>query len=196
MIESAATPSTGEPKSRYSPLNQAMHWITALCMFALLPLAWVMTSAKAGSALQHGTYNWHKTLGCIVLLVTLFRIVWRLVDSPPPYPARVAAWDRRLAHLVYWLFFALMIWMPVTGFLDSAYDGYPIKLFNLIETPEIFPKNDRMADLFATLHGLGQWPTYGLILLHLIGVVFHLVWAKDGMLGRMLPENALDVDTH
>jgi Prokaryotic cytochrome b561 len=66
---------------RYSPVNQALHWITALCMFAILPLAWVMTNAKDGTFAE-GLFNWHKTLGVIVLLVTLFRIVWRLIDPP------------------------------------------------------------------------------------------------------------------
>lgn len=173
---------------RYSPLNQALHWLTALCMFAVLPLAWVMTNAKG--ELQHATYNWHKSLGLVVLGLTLFRIVWRLVDRPPAYPAKVAAWDRALAHVVYWLFFGVMLWMPITGFINSAYGGYPVKLFNLIQTPEIFPKNEGMADLFGTLHALGQWPVYGLIGLHLCAVAFHLIWGKDGVLGRMLPEDA------
>jgi cytochrome b561 len=177
---------------RYSALNQALHWITALCMFAILPLAWVMTNAQTHPSVQHATYNWHKTLGLIVLLLTMFRFVWRFVDKPPPYPARVAAWDRSLAHLAYFLFFAVMIWMPVTGFIDSAYDGYPIKLFNLIPTPEIFPKNVRMERTFAALHSLGQWPTYALIVLHLTAVAFHLIWGKDGVLGRMLPEYAAE----
>ena len=181
-------------RNRYSPLNQAMHWITALCMFAILPLAWVMINAKEGSYVQHASYNWHKTLGLVVLLVTLFRIAWRFFDRPPPYPAKVAAWDRNLAHLAYWLFFAMMIWMPVTGFIDSAYDGYPIKLFNLVPTPEIFPKNQARADLFAWLHDLGQWPIYALIVLHLTAVIFHLVWRRDGVLDRMLPSQATEIE--
>lgn len=180
---------------RYSALNQAMHWVTALCMFAILPLAWVMTNAKGGTPLQHATYNWHKTLGVFVFLVTVFRIVWRFIDRPPPYPRKVAAWDRALARVAYLLFFGVLIWMPVTGFIDSAYDGYPIKLFNLISTPEIFPKNQRMADLFAALHAFGQWPTYGLIVLHLTAVAFHLIWRKDGVLGRMLPDGATEAET-
>jgi cytochrome b561 len=176
--------------TRYSPTNQVLHWVTALCMFAILPLAWVMISAKGGSALQHSTYNWHKTLGLVVLLLTVFRMVWRFFDPPPPYPEKVAAWDRALAHLVYWIFFGLMIWMPVTGFIDSAFDGYPIKLFDLIQTPELFPKNPKMERIFSTLHWLGEWPIYGLIVLHLSAVVFHLVWSRSGILGRMLPEDA------
>lgn len=183
-------------KTRYSPLNQLIHWVTALCMFAILILAWVMISAKEGSWIQHTTYNWHKTLGLIVLAITLFRIVWRFLDRPPAYPARVASWDRQLAHLAYFLFFAVMVWMPVTGFMESAYDGYPIKLFNLVQTPEIFAKDQPIADFWARLHGLGQWLVYALIVLHLAAVVFHLVWSRSGVLGRMLPEHAAEPAPH
>ncbi len=181
-------------KIRYSPINQTAHWLTALGMFAILPLAWVMTNAQGGSHVQETAYNWHKTIGLIVLLITVFRIAWRFFDPPPPYPARVAAWDHALARTAYWLFFAVMIWMPVTGFLDSAYDGYPIKLFNFISTPEIFPKNQAKADFYARLHDLGQWPVYALIVLHLAAVAFHLIWWRDGVLNRMLPEQSKEMD--
>jgi cytochrome b561 len=177
---------------RYSAINQAVHWITALCMFAILPLAWVMTNAKEGSPFSEALFNWHKTLGGIVLLVTLFRIVWRLVDRPPPYPPIVAAWDRTLAHVVYWLFFAVLVWMPMTGFLTSAYGGHPTKLFNLVPTPQLLPKDKNLGELFGALHGLGQWAVYALIVLHLSAVAFHLIWGRDGVLGRMLPANAAE----
>ena len=177
---------------KYSPINQALHWITALCMLAILPLAWVMTNAKEGTAFSSALFNWHKTLGGIVLLVTAFRIVWRFRDPPPPYPAAVAAWDRMLAHIVYWLFFAVLIWMPVTGFLTSTYGGHATKLFNAIPTPLLLPRDKDLSDLFGTLHGLGQWAVYALIGLHLCAVAFHLIWRRDGVLGRMLPANAAE----
>lgn len=85
-----------------------------------------------------------------------------------------------------------MIGMPVTGFIESAYDGYPIKRFDLIQTSEIFAKNDRVDDLFARLHGLGQWSIYALIILHLSGVVFHLIFTKSGVPSGILPAHALD----
>ena len=179
---------------RYSPVNQALHWITALCMFAILPLAWVMTNAKEGTPLSSALFNWHKTLGGIVLIVTAIRIAWRFRDPPPHYPPTVAAWDRMLAHIVYWLFFAVLIWMPVTGFLTSTYGGHATKLFNLVPMPLLLPKDKDLSDLFGTLHGLGQWAVYALIGLHLTGVAFHLIWRRDGVLGRMLPAYAAEPD--
>jgi cytochrome b561 len=179
-------------QARYSRANQVLHWVTALCMLAILPMAWVMTNAKEGTAFDEALFNWHKTLGAIVLLVTLWRIGWRFVDGPPPYPAMVAAWEKGLAAATYWLFFFILLWMPVTGFLTSTYGGHPTKLFNLIPTPQILPKDKALSDLFADLHGLGQWAVYALIALHLGAVAFHLIWRQDGVLGRMLPANATE----
>ena len=177
---------------KYSPTNQALHWITALCMLAILPLAWVMTNAKEGTPFSSALFNWHKTLGAIVLLVTAFRIFWRFRDPPPSYPRAVGEWDRMLAHIVYWLFFAVLIWMPVTGFLTSTYGGHATRLFNAIPTPLLLSKDKGLSDLFGTLHSAGQWAVYGLIGLHLCAVAFHLIWRRDGVLGRMLPANAAE----
>jgi cytochrome b561 len=177
---------------RYSPFNQALHWFAAICMFSILPLAWVMTNAKESAAFDITLYNWHKTLGAIVFVVTVFRIVWRFVDRPPPYPPVIAAWDKALAHLVYWLFFLMMLWMPLTGYLTSAYGGHPTKLFNLLPTPNLLPQNKDASELFGVLHDLGQWPIYVLVLLHISAVAFHLIWRRDGVLGRMLPPNAAE----
>jgi cytochrome b561 len=179
-------------QSRYSHVNQALHWITAACMFAILPLAWVMVSAKEGTPLSGALFNWHKTLGVIVLLITAYRIVWRFFDPPPPYPPRVAAADHTLAQIAYWLFFALMIFMPVTGFLTSAYGGHALKLFNWIPTPDLVGKDKGLSDFYGSLHIAGQWAVYALIVLHLGAVVIHVIWGRDGVLGRMLPASSVE----
>ncbi len=177
---------------RYSALNQALHWVTAVCMLAILPLAWVMTNAEKKTPGLGAMYNWHKTLGVIVLFVTAFRIVWRFIDKPPVYAQPLASWEKGLTHAVYWLFFATLLWMPVTGFVMAESEGHPTKIFNLIPTPQLWPVNKALADQFGELHALGQWAVYGLILLHVSGVAVHLIWGKDGVLGRMLPAYAAE----
>jgi len=177
---------------RYSRTNQSLHWVTALCMFAILPLAWVMTNTKQNTPFSDALFNWHKTLGAIVLLVTLWRIVWRFIDGPPDYPPVIASWERALSHVAYWLFFFILLWMPITGYLTSAYGGHETKLFNLIPTPQLLPKDKDLSHLFGTLHGLGQWAVYALIAAHLGAVAFHLIARHDGLLGRMLPPDAAE----
>ena len=180
---------------RYSRINQSLHWITAICMLALLPLAWVMVNAKPGAAFTPSLFNWHKTLGAIVLIVTAFRIAWRFVDRPPAYPPAVAEWEKALATVTYWLFFAALIYMPVTGFLTSEYGKHPPKLFDAIPTPLLFTPDKGLDNLFSTLHGAGQWAIYALIALHLTAVAYHLIFRHDGVLGRMLPADAAEPES-
>ncbi len=179
-------------QERYSPINQALHWVTALTMFAILPLAWVMTNMPADAPSRAALFAWHETLGLIVLVVTACRIVRRMVDGPPPYPARVARWERGLAHTVNALFFLVLLWMPVTGVLTASYGGHRVELFDLVAAPAILPENPSRAEAFDGLHRLGQWAVYALLLLHLSGVAFHLIWSKAGVLGRMLPAHATE----
>ncbi len=176
---------------RYSPLNQSLHWITAACMFAILPLAWVMVQAHEGPA-RKALISWHETLGVIVLLVTAFRLAWRFVDGPPPYPSAVRIWDRRLARAAYWLFFAVLLYMPITGFLTATLGGHAPKLFNLVATPLLLAPDKSLDGVFRNLHLWGQWAVYALIALHLSAVAFHLLFRHDGVLGRMLPANAAE----
>ena len=177
---------------RYSNLNQALHWITAACMLAILPLAWVMTNAAEKTPHLSSMYNWHKTLGTIVLFVTIFRLVWRFIDKPPPYAQHLEKWDKGLSHATLWLLYAVLLWMPTTGFIMSESEGHPTKIFDLIPTPQLWPVNEKLADQFGYLHALGQWAVYGLILLHVAGVAFHLIWRRDGVTGRMLPAYATE----
>jgi cytochrome b561 len=177
---------------RYSSINQALHWVTALCMFAILPLAWVMTNMPTDAPSRAALFAWHETLGLIVLLVTAGRIIWRRFDGAPPYPAAVARWERRLAHATSAVFFLALAWMPVTGFLTAAYGGHQVELFDLVPTPAILRANAARAELFTSLHLAGQWAIYSLIALHLGAVAFHLIWTKAGVLGRMLPADATE----
>ena len=176
----------------YSSRHQTLHWLTVVCVLALIPLAWVMTNTKEGTSFSDGLYNWHETLGVIVLLLTGYRIIWRMIDKPPPLPISLARWDRALARSTYGLFYLILLWMPVTGYIAASAAGYTLKLFNLIDTPQLIGKNQKLSDLMGFLHVCGQWMVYGLILLHVGGVACHLIWTKTGILGRMLPSHATE----
>lgn len=177
---------------RFSSINQALHWSTAFCMFAILPLAWVMTNMPLDAPRRAELFAWHETLGLIVLLITACRIVRRIFDGPPSYPASVARWERRLARATHWLLFLVLLWMPVTGYLTASYGGRQVKLFDAVLAPAILEKNDAQQKLFVSLHLFGQWAVYLLVALHLSGVAFHLIWTKAGVLGRMLPAHAAE----
>jgi cytochrome b561 len=95
---------------------------------------------------------------------------------------------------VYWIFFLALFWMPITGFLTSYSGGHPIKLFDLIPTPDFLPRDKARAEFFGSLHFAGQWAIYALIVLHLAAVTLHTVCRRTGILGRMLPATATEAE--
>jgi cytochrome b561 len=86
----------GNP-GRYTLPAQALHWITAVLMFALLPLAWVMVTMPRAAANRELIYTLHKSLGLTVLALVAarliyspffrhrnFRAVWRAGNAQAP----------------------------------------------------------------------------------------------------------------
>lgn len=176
---------------RYSPAQQILHWVTVLLMFAVLPVAWVVTSLKQDTPKFLFYLDIHKALGLSILALTGVRLVWRLFDRPPAHPPSMAPWNRALATGVTLALLVLMIVMPVTGYLWTTGHGFDVDPFGL-RFPRIAFKNRAVGDAAAAVHTSGQWLVYGLIGLHLAGVSYHLVVKRDGLLGRMLPAQALE----
>jgi cytochrome b561 len=106
-------------------------------------------------------------------------------------PSRAALAQRRTkSHGVdqrgyHWLLYALLLFMPVTGYLQSA-DGRPVSYLGLFNLPEL-PKDKALGDVANVLHLLGQWGLYTLAGLHVGATVWHVAIRRDGLLSRMIP---------
>ena len=68
---------------RYTLAAQALHWITAVLMFTLLPLAWVMVSMPRTAANRELIYTLHKSLGLTVLALVAVRLILRAIHPAP-----------------------------------------------------------------------------------------------------------------
>ena len=177
---------------RYSPVQQTLHWVTVLLMIAILPVAWVVVSVKEDTAPFYFFLDIHKVLGLAILALTLVRIAWRLIEPSPRHPRGMPGWNVALATTVMLGLLLAMIVMPVTGYVWTTGHGYDVEPFGLVRFPRLFWKERALGDLAKTMHQTGQWFVYGLISLHLVGVSYHLIVRRDGLLGRMLPPQALD----
>ena len=160
-------------------------------MFSILPVAWVVVSVKEETPIFFFWVDIHESIGLSILALTTLRIVWRFFDRPPSYPAHAPLWNHRIARIVHIGLLILMIAMPVSGFLWATGHGHDVAPFNLLRFPRIAFNHRPIGDAAAAVHRFGQWIVYGLIALHLMGVSYHLIFMRDGVLGRMLPPQAL-----
>jgi cytochrome b561 len=174
----------------YTLAAQALHWITAALMFTLLPLAWVMVNMPRTAANRELIYTLHKSLGLTVLALVAARLFWRAIHPAPPLPGSLARWERTSAMFSHWMLFLIMIGMPLSGYLFSAWGGHAVTYFGLFTLPGL-AKNDTLQHVASWAHvAIGQWLTYALVLLHIGATGWHVAVRRDGVLLRMLPEQS------
>jgi cytochrome b561 len=113
---------SGTPRDRYTGVAVVLHWTIAA--FIILNLCtgffienWLHGKPVGGPPPQ---INWaslvfHASSGLTIFALTGARVVWRLLNTPPPYPAGMKPWERRTARFAHFLLYAAMVLMPLTG---------------------------------------------------------------------------------
>ena len=84
---------------------------------------------------------------------------------------------------------AILLVMPISGYLSSAAAGHTIHYFWLFDLPNL-PQSKELAHNAIVVHVIGQWFIYAAVVLHLSGTAWNLVVRRDGSLNRMLPEQS------
>ena len=187
----------GVGRRRYGLGARWFHWLTALLMFAVVPLGWIFGAFKTqpdhpdafvapfpGTPADYASV--HKTVGLVIFALVAARIAYRLVNPPPALPGRVAAAERGLAHATHWLLYAVLIVMPVSGYVMSSAGKRPISILGLFDFPKL-PVGPEVGARAMGVHNSIQFAVYALVLLHLAGTAWHLFVRRDGLLDRMLP---------
>lgn len=166
----------------YSRVTQAIHWITAVLIFALIPLGMVMTRLPEDTD-PTALYRVHVSLGLIILLLTLVRVVWRVVDpNPQPAPLAMPPWRRVIFKAVNVGLYGGLVLVVVTGLAMLIGSGMvPVP-------PEVVP--DQIDDIPPrTAHRVLAWVFAIVVVSHLAGVISYQM-TKGDTLGRMLPRKA------
>ena len=123
------------PKNKYSSFSIYLHWITAFCVIALLVTGWILHYELIDTKqLVFQLYQWHKSIGIVILLIVPIRILWRMLKPAPKLPQRLEK-ESTLIHLGHLALYALLIIMPVSGWLlvSSNPQGIPTIVFNYID---------------------------------------------------------------
>src|SRR3954454_21506103 len=122
--------------SRYGTVTRAFHWLTVVLVLA----AYVLSKGdpySLYSAAADGTRRAHETLGMLVFIVVLLRLLWRLIDKVPttdPMPGLIVA---MAAKLIQFMLYGLLIAIPPTAVLGTWFEGLPLSFPGFDIAPHI-----------------------------------------------------------
>lgn len=152
-----------------------------------MTLGWALLAAPPNTPSREALLLWHRSLGLVILAAMLFRWAWRWRHPPPPLPQAVARPVAALARTTHLGLYALLIALPVAGYLNAAAAGHAVSLFGLLAVPPLLPRNARLSQAAVALHLAGQYLLYVLLMMHVAGALYHALLRRDGVFTRMLP---------
>jgi cytochrome b561/polyisoprenoid-binding protein YceI len=172
--------------ARYSAAAKFFHWSIALLLAFQLALGWRLEELPRGPMLFSAA-QMHKSVGILILLLTLGRIALRYVNPPPPLMAD-SVWAARLAKGVHHALYVFMIGAPLTGWIlvSTAKTKFATLLFGIIPWPHL-PLPDSWHEPAEGLHGLLAILGLLLFALHVAGALRHQFMKDENVLGRMIP---------
>jgi cytochrome b561 len=104
---------TEAPGERYTRIAIVLHW--AIAAFIIFNLCTGLFMENWPLSIRFTAIMLHASSGLTVLALTVVRIVWRLFNEPPPFPAGMKPSERHAAHVVHFLLYAAMVLMPISG---------------------------------------------------------------------------------
>jgi cytochrome b561 len=172
--------------ARYGRAAMLLHWLAAALIVAGAGLGLTMTDLPLSPA-KLRYYAWHKWIGITVFLVAAVRLAWRWRVPPPPLPVSMPRAQVVAARAVHALLYALMLAIPVSGWLYSSATGVSVSYLNLVPLPNLVEKDKALAAVLLVVHQSLNAVLAAAVLLHVGAAVKHQWIDRDGVLSRMLP---------
>lgn len=165
-------------------ISIVFHWLSALAIIGLFALGWWMT----GLGYYDPWYNqgpWiHRSIGVLLLLATLARLIWRLCQPTP------RAEGRRLetiaAHLGHTGLYVLILAVMTSGYLISTANGRGISVFGWFEVPALLQGLPNQASLAGETHWYSALALIILAVGHTLAAFKHHWLDRHTTLVRML----------
>ncbi len=170
--------------STYGWVAIALHWLMAVAIFGMFGLGVWMVELTYYDAWYHRAPELHKSIGMLLLILLVLRLLWRLWNVRPQLMG--LWWEKIVALGVHRLHYLLMFTVIITGYLIPTAEGTGIDVFGWFTIPATFSFDKQQADLIGKVHWLSAWGLMGLALLHSSAALKHHLIDKDVTLTRML----------
>ncbi len=163
------------------------HWSVAILFISVFALG-VYIADFAQPPAKFTYMDWHKSLGLVVLVLAIARLIWRIKEGTLPATSVMPKWQTVIAHLTHGFLLLATLAMPLSGLIMSYAGGRAIKFFGveLLSAPE---KTPWLSDAGSFIHHSSVLIITIILALHIAAALKHQFIDKDKILSRMLGKN-------
>jgi cytochrome b561 len=122
------------PPGGYATSSKWLHWLVAVSVIIQAPLGIVLVYAELGPW-QDRLYNFHKSLGVLILILMILRVLNRLIIGAPAAEPTIAGWQRTVSSSVHGALYLLLILQALIGYWANSAFGAATPFFGLFEIP-------------------------------------------------------------
>ncbi len=180
-------------RAEWGSVSKLLHWLVVVL---ILVMAWIglrMGDMPNGPD-KIATYAMHKSIGISILALVLLRLSWRLYAGAPAAVPGTPAWQERLASLTHWALYALLLAIPLSGWVLNSASGFPLQWFGLFNLPAIVGRDHGLHELAEEVHEWLFWAMVALAVAHAAAAFYHHLFQRDATLARMVPRGWLRTD--
>lgn len=170
----------------YTRTAIVLHWLVAIAIITTFGVGLYMHDLPL-SPDKLKIYSWHKWAGVTIFALVLFRLFWRFAHRPPAAPAGMPAWQHATAEYAHYLLYALMVAVPLSGWLMSSAKGFQTVYFGVLPLPDLLAKNKELGEVLTGVHKWLNFTLAGLVVIHVGAALKHHFFDRDTVLARMLP---------
>ncbi|WP_299793873.1 cytochrome b [uncultured Shewanella sp.] len=170
----------------YGVITILIHWVSALAVIGLFAVGFWMVELTYYSDWYKTAPHLHKSFGVLLLMLTLFRLIWRQLNPKPAGEPGHKAWEKRAGKLAHSAIYLLLLVIMFSGYLISTADGRGIWVFEWFEVPGFGSFIDEQADIAGLVHQYAAYSLLGLAAIHALGALKHHFIDRDSTLVRMV----------
>ncbi|HEY9848520.1 MAG TPA: cytochrome b/b6 domain-containing protein [Leptolyngbyaceae cyanobacterium] len=148
-----------------------LHWLMAAVFLILFATGFYMADLPRDVAFRGHFYDFHKTLGVVVMSILLGRIfvLLRVIQHKyrRRFPKFTMEWFRTFAF--HTGLYSFMLIVPLSGyFFSNSYDKDVVIFGTGIILPRLFPANEAMGALGRSLHFWLSYTFLATVIVHMI----------------------------
>lgn len=171
---------------KFSFTARLLHWSIALLLLIQIPLAWYMIELPL-SADKLAKYALHKSFGMLLFTLAVIRLVRAILGKRPQLPPDTKPYEITIAKTTQGLLYAIIILMPITGWLMSSAANVPVTLFGMLTLPNPVEPNKALMEILQIVHETLSLVLLTLVSLHVLAGLKHHFIGRNNVLYSMLP---------